>query len=71
MDRALRRGDRIPFKDFEFEVIHAPGHTAGHILLHHVESGVLFTGDHIMGGAVPHTENYYLDEMPDPADQDS
>jgi glyoxylase-like metal-dependent hydrolase (beta-lactamase superfamily II) len=68
VDHVLRDADRLPFKDFELEVIHSPGHTAGHILLHHAESGVLITGDQILGGAVPNTENYYLDGLPDPAD---
>jgi glyoxylase-like metal-dependent hydrolase (beta-lactamase superfamily II) len=68
VDRILRGGDRIAFKDSELEVIHAPGHTAGHILLYHRDTGVLFSGDHVMGGAVPNTENYYLEGLPDPAD---
>jgi glyoxylase-like metal-dependent hydrolase (beta-lactamase superfamily II) len=68
VDRPLRDGDRLSFKDLALEVIHSPGHTAGHILLHHVESGVLITGDQILGGAVPNTENYYLEGLPDPAD---
>jgi glyoxylase-like metal-dependent hydrolase (beta-lactamase superfamily II) len=68
VDRLLRSGDRIPFKEFELEVIHAPGHTAGHQLLHEPGSGTLVTGDHIMGSAVPYTDNYYLDGPPDPAD---
>jgi len=69
VDRRLRDGDAIAFKDFELRVIHAPGHTAGHLLLHEARTGTLFTGDHIMGDAVPYTENYYLEgELPDPAD---
>lgn len=68
VDRRLRSGDRVPFKDFELEVIHAPGHTAGHILLHERSTGVLLTGDHIMGRAVPFTESHFLAEAPDPAD---
>jgi glyoxylase-like metal-dependent hydrolase (beta-lactamase superfamily II) len=68
VDRVLRGGDVIEFKELGLEVIHAPGHTAGHILLHHEESGVLFTGDQILGGAVPNTENYYLDGLADPRD---
>jgi len=68
VDRSLAAGDRVGFKDFEFEVIHSPGHTPGHLLLHHPQQGVLLTGDHIMGSAVPHTENYNLDGPPDPAD---
>jgi glyoxylase-like metal-dependent hydrolase (beta-lactamase superfamily II) len=68
VDRRLRAGDRIPFKDFELEVIHAPGHTAGHLLLYEEASGTLLTGDHLMGNAVPFTDNYYLEAPPDPAD---
>lgn len=68
VDRRLRAGDRIPFKDFEFAVLHAPGHTAGHVLLHEERSGTLLTGDHLMGQAVPFTESYFLPGAPDPAD---
>jgi len=48
--------------------VHAPGHTAGHLLLHEPRTGTLVTGDHIMGSAVPFTDNYYVDGPPDPAD---
>ena len=68
VDRLVRDGERIPFKDFELEVIHAPGHTAGHLLLHEPETGTLVTGDHIMGDAVPYTDNFYLDGPPDVGD---
>lgn len=68
VDRRVRAGERIPFKDFELEVIHAPGHTAGHILLHEPESGALITGDHVMVGTAPTIDTYYLDEPPDPGD---
>lgn len=68
VDRLLRHGDTLPFKDFELRVVHAPGHTEGHILLHEPESGALVTGDHIMGSAVPFTENLYLEGPPDPRD---
>jgi glyoxylase-like metal-dependent hydrolase (beta-lactamase superfamily II) len=64
VDRRLRGGGRVPFKDFELEVIHAPGHTPGHLLLYEEHSGALITGDHIMGNAVPFTDNFYLDEAP-------
>jgi glyoxylase-like metal-dependent hydrolase (beta-lactamase superfamily II) len=68
VDRLIRDRDRIPFKDFELEVIHTPGHTAGHIVLHESECGALLSGDHIMASAVPSTENYYLEGAPDPRD---
>lgn len=68
VDRVVREGDRIPFKAFELEVIHAPGHTEGHLLLHEHDSGTLFTGDHLMGDAVPFTETRVLEGAPDPGD---
>jgi glyoxylase-like metal-dependent hydrolase (beta-lactamase superfamily II) len=68
IDHRLRDGERVPFKDFSLQVIHAPGHTAGHCLYHEPGSGALFTGDHLMGNAVPFTDNYLLDAPPDPAD---
>ncbi|MCG8589009.1 MAG: MBL fold metallo-hydrolase [Proteobacteria bacterium] len=68
VENLVRDGDGIPFKEFELEVIHAPGHTAGHLLLHEPQSGTLITGDHLMGDAVPFTDNYYVDGAPDPAD---
>jgi glyoxylase-like metal-dependent hydrolase (beta-lactamase superfamily II) len=68
VDRRLRNGDRVAFKDFEFDVIHAPGHTAGHIVLSESQTGTLLTGDHLMGAAVPFTESFHLDGAPDPHD---
>jgi glyoxylase-like metal-dependent hydrolase (beta-lactamase superfamily II) len=68
VDHVLREGDRIAFKDFALEVIQAPGHTEGHLLLHEPASGVLLTGDHLMGDAVPFTDYHYVDGAPDPAD---
>jgi len=68
VDRRLRSGERIPFKDFDLELIHAPGHTAGHVLLHEPRSCTLLTGDHLMGRSVPFTESYFVPGAPDPAD---
>jgi glyoxylase-like metal-dependent hydrolase (beta-lactamase superfamily II) len=69
IDRALRAGERVGFKDFDLEVLHAPGHTPGHLLLHDAEAGVLVTGDHLMGNAVPFTDYHHLEgEGPDLSD---
>jgi glyoxylase-like metal-dependent hydrolase (beta-lactamase superfamily II) len=64
----LRDGDRVAFKDFELEVIHSPGHTAGHIVLAEAQTGTLLTGDHLMGNAVPFTESFYTPGLPAAAD---
>jgi glyoxylase-like metal-dependent hydrolase (beta-lactamase superfamily II) len=68
VEQRLLAGSRIACKDFALSVVHAPGHTEGHVLYHEPESGVLFTGDHIMGNAVPYTENFLTGELPDPRD---
>jgi len=44
----LSGGARLRFEGFELEVLHLPGHTAGHICLFHRESGVLFSGDTLL-----------------------
>src|SRR6266498_1720862 len=56
-------GDRLGFDGFELEVLHLPGHTAGHICLYHRSSGVLFSGDTLLLDISP---NPLLE--PDPID---
>jgi len=68
VERRLREGDAIPFKGFSLEVIHAPGHTIGHCLYHEPGSGALLTGDHLMGNAVPYTDQILREGPPDPRD---
>ena len=68
VERVLREGDRVAGKELSFRVHHTPGHTPGHILLEDEELGLLFTGDLVMGQAMPQAENFYLDALPDPAD---
>jgi glyoxylase-like metal-dependent hydrolase (beta-lactamase superfamily II) len=60
VDRRLRDGERIAFKEFELEVLHAPGHTAGDTFC--CASPRAMTGDHLMGDAAPFTDTYFLDE---------
>lgn len=47
-DRVLQDGDRISGPDWTIEAVHTPGHTSNHLCLALVESGALFTGDHVM-----------------------
>jgi glyoxylase-like metal-dependent hydrolase (beta-lactamase superfamily II) len=59
----LRGGQRLAFDGFELEVLHLPGHTAGHICLFHRPSGFLFAGDTLLLNVSP---NPLLE--PDPGD---
>lgn len=68
VDRVLRDADRVEFDGFELQVRHVPGHTAGHVVYEHAESGTQLTGDHVMGNAVPSTTSYYTSSLPDPGD---
>ncbi len=47
VDRVLRDGDVLPFAG-GLRVVHAPGHTPGHIALYAPERRVLFAGDALM-----------------------
>ncbi len=47
VDRVLQDGDVLPFAG-GLRVIHAPGHTPGHIALYSKERRVLFAGDSLM-----------------------
>jgi glyoxylase-like metal-dependent hydrolase (beta-lactamase superfamily II) len=48
-DRETGEGDRIATEVGDLEVLHTPGHFAGHLSL--ALNGALFTGDHVMGWA--------------------
>jgi glyoxylase-like metal-dependent hydrolase (beta-lactamase superfamily II) len=50
VDRPLRGGEMLPFGR-GLRVIHAPGHTPGHIALYSQEHRVLFAGDALMNTA--------------------
>lgn len=53
-DRPLQDGERLPLVGFgvshTLRVVHTPGHAANHLCLLLEEEGLLFTGDHILGG---------------------
>ena len=48
-DVVVRDGDRIAGHEWVFEAVHTPGHTSNHLCFALPESGVLFSGDHVMG----------------------
>lgn len=47
-DRVLADGERISGPDWTIEAVATPGHTSNHLCYGLVESGALFTGDHVM-----------------------
>src|SRR6516164_5771420 len=48
-DRTLRDGERVIGSGWVFEAVHTPGHTSNHLCFGLQDSGVLFSGDHVMG----------------------
>jgi glyoxylase-like metal-dependent hydrolase (beta-lactamase superfamily II) len=48
-DIRLCDGDSITGKDWRLEAVHTPGHTSNHLCFALPDSGVLFSGDHVMG----------------------
>jgi glyoxylase-like metal-dependent hydrolase (beta-lactamase superfamily II) len=53
-NRFLSEGDRIEVGGASFRVVHAPGHSPGHIML--VGDGVVFCGDVLFQGSIGRTD---------------
>jgi glyoxylase-like metal-dependent hydrolase (beta-lactamase superfamily II) len=51
--RRLRGGERIPVGGHDWEVIHTPGHSFGHVCLWSPDTGAVFSGDHLLPGVTP------------------
>ena len=51
-DRFIHEGDSVAFGQQELEVVEAPGHCAGSVLLYHKAEGLLFVGDLVFQGSV-------------------
>lgn len=49
--RWIENGDRIPFGEYTFEVIHTPGHTPG-CCLFRCSNHMMFTGDTLFAGEI-------------------
>ena len=48
-DRVLTDGETVTGQGWTLEAVATPGHTSNHLCFALPESGVLFTGDHVMG----------------------
>jgi len=55
-DRWLAQGDRVSVGDCHLDVHHCPGHTPGHVVLHHAESRMCFVGDVLFKGSIGRTD---------------
>jgi glyoxylase-like metal-dependent hydrolase (beta-lactamase superfamily II) len=49
----VRGGEHLPVGAFNFEIVWTPGHAPGHICLFDRESGLFFSGDHVLPGISP------------------
>ncbi len=52
--RLLQDGDRVDLGEFQFQVIHVPGHSPGGICL--LGKGRLFAGDNLFAGSIGRTD---------------
>ena len=55
-DRYLEDGEVLRFAGLDFEVIHAPGHTPGHVVILQADLGVAFVGDVLFAGSIGRTD---------------
>jgi glyoxylase-like metal-dependent hydrolase (beta-lactamase superfamily II) len=51
LDQPLADGDAIGLDGFSLRAIHTPGHASNHLCFLLPETGMLFTGDHVMQGS--------------------
>lgn len=55
-DRWLEDGDVVEVGNLRLDVLHTPGHTAGHVVFHHPASRLAVTGDVLFQGSVGRTD---------------
>ncbi|MFZ1729463.1 MAG: MBL fold metallo-hydrolase [Bacteroidota bacterium] len=55
-DYQLEPGETIDCGRLRLRVIHAPGHTPGHVVLYEMRDGVLFSGDVLFHGSIGRTD---------------
>ena len=53
-ERAFADGDVLPLGTLRFRVMHAPGHSPGHVVIH--GQGVAFVGDCLFAGSIGRTD---------------
>jgi hydroxyacylglutathione hydrolase len=55
-DRYLVDGDQVTVGELTFDIRHCPGHTPGHVVLHHPESKLAIVGDVLFQGSIGRTD---------------
>jgi hydroxyacylglutathione hydrolase len=55
-DRWLHQGDTVTVGSLSFDVIHCPGHTPGHVVLHQPDAKLAFVGDVLFQGSIGRTD---------------
>ncbi|HZR37978.1 MAG TPA: MBL fold metallo-hydrolase [Nevskia sp.] len=55
-DRWLQHGDSVSLGSLQFDVLHCPGHTPGHVVFHHAPSQLAFVGDVLFQGSIGRTD---------------
>ncbi|HRQ56589.1 MAG TPA: MBL fold metallo-hydrolase [Azoarcus taiwanensis] len=55
-DRWLVDGDTVSVGKATLQVIHAPGHTPGHVVFYQAESKIAFVGDVLFAGSIGRTD---------------
>lgn len=55
-DREFHDGDIVRFGESSFKVIHSPGHSPGHVILHAEEDEIAIVGDLVFAGSVGRTD---------------
>ena len=51
LDQPLADGDAVELDGFSLRAVHTPGHASNHLCFLLPETGMLFTGDHVMQGS--------------------
>lgn len=54
--RWLSGGDQVSFGNVCLQVLHCPGHTPGHVVFHHQQSGTAWVGDVLFRGSIGRTD---------------
>lgn len=60
----LDEGDRLDVGEYNFECIHTPGHSEGHLCLFDAEKKLMVSGDHVLGDISPNISAWHEDENP-------